>query len=409
MARLPPPVVAGDIKAQVMASRGQDADGRWYWRARQGGGQKYVWTGRAHPPGVLAAILAIATGAVPPGRQKAAADDEPPMDTVGQALDIWWTSVIAGANLEESSKAAYRIRVRVLSRTIGHVALTQLHPRHLEAHRAARGRIGRATRTVHAELVTLVSAWRWWRDIGRVTVEPPKFTTKIIDRRDRRTPAWADLQKVLAWIPPAPSEPLSARAAATAERRLSRVRLVLSLMAATGARIGEIAAVEVDDVEVLPGLAMLHLGRHPGARKTGPRSVPVTGDALDLLVETLRTRRDELARPAPRRKHQPPRTLTGLKRRSQLVECQAWLREFPWESQGLQQWRSHGVRRLVTDSLVRAGVEVSAAATLLGHSPEVMLDIYRQVTEQDLAKAVRLAGLGDLGAGRVIPLRKRRA
>jgi integrase len=47
------------------------------------------------------------------------------------------------------------------------------------------------------------------------------------------------------------------------------------------------------------------------------------------------------------------------------------------------------------------GCDVGTAATLLGHSPEVMLRVYRKVTMGDMRDALRRAGRGRLPQGQV--------
>lgn len=54
----------------------------------------------------------------------------------------------------------------------------------------------------------------------------------------------------------------------------------------------------------------------------------------------------------------------------------------------------HGLRRLVVDRMARGGVDVATAASLTGHSVEVMLRYYRQVSDEDRRRAVVAAGLG---------------
>lgn len=59
----------------------------------------------------------------------------------------------------------------------------------------------------------------------------------------------------------------------------------------------------------------------------------------------------------------------------------------------------HGLRRLVVDRMARGGVDVATAASLTGHSVEVMLRYYRQVSDEDRRRAVLAAGLGQFPSG----------
>ena len=49
--------------------------------------------------------------------------------------------------------------------------------------------------------------------------------------------------------------------------------------------------------------------------------------------------------------------------------------------------------------MARSGVDAGTAASFTGHSPVVMLRFYRQVTDEDRARAAVVSGLGDLPAG----------
>ena len=69
---------------------------------------------------------------------------------------------------------------------------------------------------------------------------------------------------------------------------------------------------------------------------------------------------------------------------------------------GIAPFTPHGLRRLVVDTMARNGVDAGTAASLTGHSPVVMLRFYRQVTDEDRARAVEVSGLGDLPAGELI-------
>jgi integrase len=59
----------------------------------------------------------------------------------------------------------------------------------------------------------------------------------------------------------------------------------------------------------------------------------------------------------------------------------------------------HAIRRLASDELIRAGVDLGTYAELMGHSPKVALEHYRKASPADRRDAVTRAGLGDLGDG----------
>ncbi len=63
---------------------------------------------------------------------------------------------------------------------------------------------------------------------------------------------------------------------------------------------------------------------------------------------------------------------------------------------GDNRFTPHGLRRMVVQDLARADINIKTAAKLMGHTVEVMLRYYQEVTEQDMTNAVRKARLGFL-------------
>lgn len=207
----------------------------------------------------------------------------------------------------------------------------------------------------------------------------PTVKLKAARTRDRRTPTWGELSTVLEGAP-------------------DDVRAALVIQASTGARLGEIAHLQRDDVDL--GAGLLHLGRHEGARKTGARTVPLVGDAR-RVVEAL------IEQPVKRRSTPDGVTLLGVPvtTRARVLD---YLRSWPWTEHGIKRFTSHGIRRLVIDTMARSQVDVATTAAYVGHSPMQMLTIYRQVTAEDRAAAARAAGLGGRlgGATPAVPLER---
>ncbi len=74
---------------------------------------------------------------------------------------------------------------------------------------------------------------------------------------------------------------------------------------------------------------------------------------------------------------------------------------------GVKRFTPHSLRRAEVDGFLRSGVDVGVAAEHLGHSPKVMLNIYRQVSAEDLRAAVEKSGLGARPRGEVLTLPKK--
>lgn len=63
---------------------------------------------------------------------------------------------------------------------------------------------------------------------------------------------------------------------------------------------------------------------------------------------------------------------------------------------GVSRFTPHGLRRMVVSRLMRARVDPGTAAVLTGHSIQVMLRHYQQITDDDRRAAAEQANLGDL-------------
>ena len=61
---------------------------------------------------------------------------------------------------------------------------------------------------------------------------------------------------------------------------------------------------------------------------------------------------------------------------------------------GVPKFTPHGLRRMAVDRMARAGVEPSVAASITGHDPNVMLQHYRAVSDDDLRLVAQRADLG---------------
>lgn len=162
-------------------------------------------------------------------------------------------------------------------------------------------------------------------------------------------------------------------------------RLVTRILAATGARAGEVLALRGLDLDEETG--RLALGAHEGARKTGLRWFP-------LDAATLRALEGRSARGA--------RSLFDLGVGSPFQAFQRRLRD-GCRAAGVPEFSPHGLRRMVVGRLLKANVDAATAASLTGHSIDVMLKYYRDVTEDDRRDATERAMLGvldELPAGR---------
>jgi len=229
---------------------------------------------------------------------------------------------------------------------------------------AARREVGMAPRTIALELRVLSVATRWAErhlDAGpppalpRIRIDPKVFVV------NHRTPTPGQAARAIRAM------------------RDDEWRLAMRLIAATGARIGEIVHLRSVDLDAYTG--RLALGACDRASKTGMRWFPLDAATLRLLEG-----RDG-------RGTEPLLDFGGVKSPIQGLERRL---ELACKAAGVPRFTPHGLRRMVIGRLIRAQVDPATAASLTGHSIDVMLKHYREVTDEDQRAAAERAMLGVL-------------
>ena len=363
--RKPAKVIVEPYRARVVRGPHKDGSGRWYWRARmfkgQKGGAVTVWTGWALRDEVADRLKTL-TGAEP-----VTAGVDPTVQTVKDLLECWKAAQIARADVSASWQRAVRNGAKHLGRVLGGYALSGLARDRtaLDSYRDQLLRDGWAPGTVKQHLKMLRAAWAWGQEMGVCPDRSlPKTRLKVTPVRDTHTPSRADVLAVL--------DKLTA----------GWPQLMGLLLFSTGARIGEIAALTWADVHLDAGEVRLD-------GKTGPRTVPLSADAVAALSAWTTNRESDHAVLGvtfwTAKKHFGPRYLTPA--------CTA---------AKVRPFTPHALRRAAVDAFARAGVDIGTAAAFLGHSPTVMLEHYRRVSIEDRRRALQAAALGQLEGGEVI-------
>lgn len=224
-------------------------------------------------------------------------------------------------------------------------------------------------RTVRLELRVFASMLRWGQEHGLVSRDvalrlPRLRADSSPFRCNHRTPAAREVHAAIAAMPP------------------GDWRLAVQLLARTGARAGEIVALRRADVD--RRARVLWLGTHRGASKTGARAFPLGASTLALLVD----RADGTDAPLLE--------FDGIGAPHQALATR--LRE-ACRLGGVPRFTPHGIRRMVVTRLLRSGVELATAASITGHTIQVMLRYYREVSDEDRRHATRRAGLDTIGDG----------
>jgi len=275
-------------------------------------------------------------------------------------IESWLETAQRRPALSRSTKVAYaRIARHLIAWPAGAEAADSL-PEYVAARREA----GVAARTYALELRVLSVATHWAeRNLGagrapvlpRIRVDPRVFVL------NHRTPT--------------PSQ----AAAALRAMPNDEWHLAARLIAATGGRVGEVLALRSTDLDLNAG--RIALGASEGAAKTGMRWFPL--DAATLRALEGREGRGRAALLDFGKVKAPIQALGRRLRRA----CDA---------ANVPRFTPHGLRRMVVGRLLRAQVDPATAASLTGHSIEVMLKHYREVTDDDRRRAAERAMLGVL-------------
>lgn len=349
---------------------------RWYWRLRRsvGGKLRTLWTGWATAAEAEAEAVRILAGPMPE-------DDEKPVErpeTVRHLLRLWtrvqkqrWQD----GTIRERSWLAYKGSARRLGRHIGDVRLEMVTRSTLERYRDT---TGYAALTVRSDLTTvLASAWTWARERGLVDWDLPEVKTSTATTRPKPIPT--------------PGE-----AAAVVKHLSKRNRLIVLLVASTGARVGEVAELTWDRVDLAGGWVTLH-------DKTGPRKWPL-GKTAPQVMDLLRALAVVVGLLKLAGLEVPERVL-GVQRSTLTTGPRSVYPALKraCAAAGVQHLTPHAFRRLASTQLLESGASALVYEALMGHSYRIGHRDYAQARDASLVETALGAGVGKLPAGEVVP------
>lgn len=365
----PSPVKVGRARVTVRPERGQDAAGRWEWRAlvteADADGRKKrrsVWSGRAHEAEVPALVLAALeqdTARVLSKARRAR------VTTVKDLLEVWLGEQRKrqgrGA-ISPKSYDAYQCSAR---------HMRDLYPVHLRALTTQRLRqwlrsVDYAPRTKAQALSRLGTAWNFGREVLPDLPRAPRFPDVHVPKEIHYIPTEGEVAQCLAWVK---------------EHRHPDVGAALELQALTGMRVGEVACLtwrQADAKRRTPCFLEMDRGEVVIQWKRKRRRIALPVDAHTLL----RSRPQEEARVFP---HYAERSLVS--------QVNLGLRAAQ-KSLDLPPWSSHGVRRWFEGVLFRTpGLALSKIAGHMGHTLQVAERHYVEMTGGDSADAITAAGI----------------
>lgn len=169
-----------------------------------------------------------------------------------------------------------------------------------------------------------------------------------------------------------------------AQRTAPREHALVALLLATGLRISEAAALDVDDVPTTArtGQVMVRAGK--GAK---PRVVPLTGRALAAVRSWLHDSRQDGRGLTTTPTTRDPALWLGRNGRLSVRQLQRSL-SLVGGAAGMEHFTAHQLRHTAATRWLRAGVDVVTVAELLGHADLETTRLYTRPTHADLAAAV---------------------
>ena len=247
---------------------------------------------------------------------------------------------------------------RSLTKLLGHKVIIQTDKAELERIFTGAIAAGRAHITVTFEAGFLLRAWRWAFEERLVAVKPPKLELGRGKREQKIAPNRAQINAIL-------------------QALKGEARLIVEVLASTGARIGEIVMLRRCDYD-----PQSHWLTVDG--KTGPRRIPID----ETLRERLAARADGSTSP-----------LFHWGR-----NCKAQATRFSWVRDNLARacrrlnmpsFTPHSFRRAAVHFYITLGYDPKTLSALLGHSVKVMMEYYRTPTPEQVEQMVVSARPGD--------------
>jgi integrase len=360
-------VVLGHLTATVMRARGERPDGRRYWRIRTRDTRETVSSGWwTHEE----AIAAVAREVTRPRESRSSCAGEAAR-TVRDLLDAWGDAQVrrhaAGEIADCTAGNVERGISRWLATSVVDERLDRLTRALVSDQVTAWRAAGASARTVDYQVRTLRQAVRWGHERGLCPDVPLRIPTTARDDEHvycGRVPSRLEVQAVLLALRPGPR------------------RDAIEILGLTGARVGEVAALRVRDVDLAARTLRLS-GRDEerGRRgKTRARLFPMRGRLLELAARLVGQDRSPDERLCSS-------DAAGLTRQLHACLGRASRRA------GVDPVTPHGIRRLVVAELLEHA-DPKRVSELTGHSVTVLLRYYVRPTAAELGAVVEAAQLG---------------
>lgn len=268
---------------------------------------------------------------------------------------------------------AYRSDVRhllhFLAEDAGARSLADITLADLRSWLAALARSGAARATVARRAAAARTFFAWARRTGRIEIDPA--LRLVAPRRPASLPAVLKRGEVSALLD------VATTAADDGDPLHARDRAALELLYASGIRVGELAALDVDDVDFATNVVRV-MGK--GAKE---RTVPFGNPARDALLDWLRRGRPALAAPGS-----GPALFLGRRgRRADARQLRAVVHLLLRQVADAPDIGPHGLRHSAATHLLEGGADLRLVQELLGHASLATTQIYTHVSVERLRQS----------------------
>lgn len=268
--------------------------------------------------------------------------------------------------LSPHTRRAYARTITDLSAHVAALGRTSLTARRIDlrSYLFKAGR-GRSPATLARHVAALRTYYRWLAEQGTLAsspaedLEPPKV--------GRRLPRFVSPAKAVEVLEPDPAE---------GEGSSARDRAVLEVLYGAGLRVGELCALDPDDLDLEQGMVRVRRGK--GGKE---RRVPMGPAAVEAVRAWLIERGDDPDGPLflnARGRRVSDRTVRRLVERA-------------GRGAGVPDLHPHALRHSFATHLLDAGADLRAIQEMLGHSSLSTTQRYTHVSVQSLLETYRAA------------------
>lgn len=358
----------GELSVRAARKPAGAAWGTWYWTATRytNGAAEHVWAGA----GDRAAVMELVAALVASGDAATTAKERRNRDvaTVRDLLEMYLHHLKIRVEVGRIAQLTFKGRKTAAKRVVaklGNSDIDELDQDLADRFVARRLREGAAPISVHLDLRLLREALAWGRkkkliDIIEIDIPPLDLSPK----RVRYTPDQAEVVELLVHMDPKHWSALAVR-----------------MLAGLGGRLGEIAQVRWEEVELWrdadgwKGVVQLHgrgkIGRVERRGKTGSRVVTLPGDLAEVL--------------AARRPADATGSIYGVAPSTVVASLgPRWIAR-ACKAAGLPRWSPGGGRRMVSETLLGdPNVDLVSYKAITGHDPNTALRNYAKGRESRL-------------------------